>query len=201
MTGFYASTPNFVSITPATPLTAAATPAELAEYLGLIASQSETPPNIAMLNGLLLAATQAVIDATGVQIVSRDFVCSYDYYPQTRPAFGGLAPLNSVPAPWLSFGVYPVTALEAVAVGADYDVLPPTDYEYDAARLRFLSLVNGRISIALTAGRPTEWGKAAVLAVAAYMYEHRGGCDAGDAVKQSSAWALIKGQRRFAGGL
>ena len=199
MTGFYASTPNFVSITPTTPLTAAATAAELAEYLGLIADQSETPPNIAMLNGLLLAATQAVIDATGVQIVSRDFVCSYDYYPQTRPAFGGLAPLNSVPAPWLSFGVYPVTALASVTVGAD--LLPPTDYEYDAARLGFATLVNGRIAIALTAGAATEWGKAAVLAVAAYMYEHRGGCDAGDAVKQSSAWALIKGQRRFAGGL
>ena len=199
MTGFYASTPNFVSITPAEALTAAATPAELAEYLGLIADQSETPPNIAMLNGLLLAATQAVIDATGVQIVSRDFVCRYDYYPQTRPAFGGLAPLNSVPAPWLSFGVYPVTALASVTVGAD--LLPSTDYEYDAERLRFLSLVNGRIALALTAGAATEWGKAAVLAVAAYMYEHRGGCDAGDAVKQSSAWALIKGQRRFAGGL
>jgi hypothetical protein len=199
MTGFYASTPNFVSITPTTPLTPAATPAELAEYLGLIADQSETPPNIAMLNGLLLAATQAVIDATGVQIVSRDFVCSYDYYPQTRPAFGGLAPLNSVPAPWLSFGVYPVTALASVTVGTD--LLPPTDYEYDAARLGFATLVNGRIAIALTAGAATEWGKAAVLAVAAYMYEHRGGCDAGDAVKQSSAWALIKGQRRFAGGL
>ena len=199
MTGFYASTPNFVSITPTTPLTAAATAAELAEYLGLIADQSETPPNIAMLNGLLLAATQAVIDATGVQIVSRDFVCRYDYYPQTRPAFGGLAPLNSVPAPWLIFGVYPVTALASVTVGAD--LLPPTDYEYDAERLRFLSLVNGRIALALTAGAATEWGKAAVLAVAAYMYEHRGGCDAGDAVRQSSAWALIKGQRRFAGGL
>ena len=153
----------------------------------------------AMLNGLLLAATQAVIDATGVQIVSRDFVCSYDYYPQTRPAFGGLAPLNSVPAPWLSFGVYPVTALASVTVGTD--LLPPTDYEYDAARLGFASLVNGRVALALTAGAPTEWGKAAALAVAAYMYEHRGGCDAGDAVKQSSAWALIKGQRRFAGGL
>lgn len=199
MTGFYASTPNFVSITPTTQLTAAATPAELAEYLGLIAEQSETPPNIAMLNGLLLAATQAVIDATGVQIVSRDFVCIYDYYPQTRPAFGGLAPLNSVPAPWLSFGVYPVTELEGVVVGGD--ILPPTDYEYDAARLWFATLVNGRIGIAFTAGAATEWGKAAVLAVAAYMYEHRGGCDAGDAVKQSSAWALIKGQRRFAGGL
>lgn len=199
MTGFYASTPNFVSITPTTPLTAAATAAELAEYLGLIASQSETPPNIAMLNGLLLAATQAVIDATGVQIVSRDFVCRYDYYPQTRPAFGGLAPLNSVPAPWLSFGVYPVTALASVTVGTD--LLPPTDYEYDAARLGFATLVSGRIALALTAGAATEWGKAAVLAVAAYMYEHRGGCDAGDAVKQSSAWALIKGQRRFAGGL
>ena len=196
MTGFYASTPNFVSITPTTPLTAAATAAELAEYLGLIASQSETPPNVAMLNGLLLAATQAVIDATGVQIVSRDFVCYYDYYPQTRPAFGGLAPLNSVPAPWLSFGVYPVTELASVTVGSEVPA-----YEHDAARLRFLSLVNGRITIGLTAGTPTEWGKAAVLAVAAYMYEHRGGCDAGDAVKQSSAWALIKGQRRFAGGL
>ena len=199
MTGFYASTPNFVSITPTTPLTAAATAAELAEYLGLIADQSETPPNIAMLNGLLLAATQAVIDATGVQIVSRDFLCDYDYYPQTRPAFGGLAPLNSVPAPWLSFGVYPVTALASVTVGAD--LLPPTDYEYDAARLEFATLANGRIALALTAGAATEWGKAAVLAVAAYMYEHRGGCDAGDAVRQSSAWALIKGQRRFAGGL
>jgi len=199
MTGFYAPTPNFVSITPVTPLTAAATAAELAEYLGLIADQSETPPNIAMLTGLLLAATQAVIDATGVQIVSRDFVCFYDYYPQTRPAFGGLAPLNSVPAPWLSFGVYPVTVVTQVSV--NWDLLDSADYEYDAARIWFTTLVNGRIRIALTAGTPTEWGKAAVLAVAAYMYEHRGGCDAGDAVKQSSAWALIKGQRRFAGGL
>lgn len=199
MTGFYASTPNFVSIMPMTPLTAAATPAELAEYLGLIADQSETPPNVAMLNGLLLAATQAVIDATGVQIVSRDFVCWYDHYPQTRPAFGGIAPLNSVPAPWLSFGVYPVTVVTEVSV--NWDLLDSADYEYDAARIWFTTLVNGRIRIALTAGAPTEWGKDAVLAVAAYMYEHRGGCDAGDAVKQSSAWALIKGQRRFAGGL
>lgn len=199
MTGFYASTPNFVSITPVTPLTAAATPAELAEYLGLIADQSETPPNIAMLNGLLLAATQAVIDATGVQIVSRDFVCSYDYYPQTRPAFGGLAPLNCIPAPWINFGVYPVTAVTQVVVGGD--TLAPTDYLFDASRLGFESVQTGRIDALVAAGTPTEWGKAAVLAVAAYMYEHRGGCDAGDAVKQSSAWALIKGQRRFAGGL
>lgn len=199
MTGFFASTPNSVSITPVTPLTAAATAAELAEYLGLIADQGETPPNIAMLTGLLLAATQAVIDATGVQIVSRDFVCFYDYYPQTRPAFGGLAPLNSVPAPWLSFGVYPVTVVTEVLV--NWDLVDSADYEYDLARIWFTTLVNGRIRIALTAGAPTEWGKAAVLAVAAYMYEHRGGCDAGDAVRQSSAWALIKGQRRFAGGL
>ena len=199
MTGFFASTPNFVSITPLTPLTAAATAAELAEYLGLIADQSETPPNIAMLTGLLLAATQAVIDATGVQIVSRDFVCYYDYYPQTRPAFGGLAPLNSVPAPWLNFGVYPVTVVTQVSV--NWDLLDSVYYEYDAARIWFTTLGDGRIRIALTAGADTEWGKAAVLAVAAYMYEHRGGCDAGDAVKQSSAWALIKGQRRFAGGL
>lgn len=199
MTGLYASTPNFVSITPVTPLTAAATAAELAEYLGLIADQGETPPNIAMLTGLLLAATQAVIDATGVQIVSRDFAVLYDYYPQTRPAFGGLAPLNSVPAPWLNFGVYPVTVVTQVF--ANLGLVDPADYEYDAARIWFTTLVNGRIGLALTAGAPTEWGKAAVLAVAAYMYEHRGGCDAGDAVKQSSAWALIKGQRRFAGGL
>lgn len=199
MTGFYASTPNFVSITPTTPLTTAATPAELAEYLGLIADQSETPPNIAMLNGLLLAATQAVIDATGVQIVSRDFVVLYDYYPQTRPAFGGLAPLNSIPAPWINFGVYPVTAVTQVVVGGD--TLAPTDYLFDASRLGLESVQTGRIDAVVTAGTPTEWGKAAVLAVAAYMYEHRGGCDAGDAVKQSSAWALIKGQRRFAGGL
>ena len=199
MTGFYASTPNFVSITPTTPLTAAATAAELAEYLGLIADQSETPPNIAMLNGLLLAATQAVIDATGVQIVARLFVVLYDYYPQTRPAFGGLAPINSIPAPWLSFGVYPVT--EVTQVSANGDVVDPAGYMSDVARIRFTSVPVGRINAAVNAGAPTEWGKAAVLAVAAYMYEHRGGCDAGDAVKQSSAWALIKGQRRFAGGL
>ena len=199
MTGFYASTPNFVSITPTTPLTAAATPAELAEYLGLIADQSETPPNVAMLNGLLLAATQAVIDATGVQIVSRDFVCHYDYYPQTRPAFGGLAPLNSIPAPWINFGVYPVTAVNQVVVGGE--TLAPTDYLFDASRLGLESVQFGRIDASVKAGAATEWGKAAVLAAAAYMYEHRGGCDAGDAVKQSSAWALIKGQRRFAGGL
>ena len=199
MTGFYASTPNFVSVTPMTPLTAAATPAELAEYLGLIADQSETPPNVAMLNGLLLAATQAVIDATGVQIVSRDFVCRYDYYPQTRPAFGGLAPIDSIPAPWINFGVYPVTAVTQVVAGGG--TLAPTDYLFDATRLGLESVQTGRIDAVVTAGTPTEWGKAAVLAVAAYMYEHRGGCDAGDAVKQSSAWALIKGQRRFAGGL
>ena len=199
MTGFYASTPNFVSITPTTPLTAAATAAELAEYLGLIADQSETPPNITMLNGLLLAATQAVIDATGVQIVERTFVVMYDYYPQTRPAFGGLAPIDSIPAPWLNFGVYPVTVVTQVS--ANLDLVDSADYDNDAARLWFTTLVNGRIAIALTAGAATEWGKAAVLAVAAYMYEHRGGCDAGDAVKQSSAWALIKGQRRIAGGL
>ena len=199
MTGFYASTPNFVSITPVTPLTAAATAAELAEYLGLIADQSETPPNIAMLNGLLLAATQAVIDATGVQIVERDFACIYDYYPQTRPAFGGLAPLNSVPAPWINFGVYPVTVVTLVSV--NLGLVDSADYEFDAARIWFTTLVNGRIGLGITAGAATEWGNAAVLAVAAYMYEHRGGCDAGDAVKQSSAWALIKGQRRFAGGL
>ena len=90
---------------------------------------------------------------------------------------------------------------DVTAVTVDDELLPSSDYEFDAARLRFLSLVDGRIGIALTAGEATEWGRAAVLAVAAYMYEHRGGCDAGDAVKQSSAWALIKGQRRFAGGL
>jgi hypothetical protein len=95
--------------------------------------------------------------------------------------------------------VYPVTALASVTVGTD--LLPPTDYEYDAARLGFASLVSGRIALALTAGVPTEWGKAAVLAVAAYMYEHRGGCEATDAVRQSTAWGLIKPNRVFRGGL
>lgn len=200
MSGYQITRPNHVELLPTTELTSPVSAADLAQYLGLIADLSEPVPEAEMLEGLLLAATQAVIDASGVQIVERDFSYSADFYPARRAGFGGLGGLPQLGAWWLELPVWPVADVELVVVADDY-LEAGVDYERRDNRLLFSTYRDGRVVVVLTAGAATQWGAAAVLATAAYLYEHRGSCDAGEAARQSSAWGIVKGRRRIAGGL
>lgn len=200
MSGNQITRPNHFELLPTTELTSPVSAAELAQYLGLIVDLSEPVPDAEMLDGLLLTATQAVIDASGVQIVERDFVYTADFYPSRRAGFGGLGGLPQLGAWWLELPVWPVADVELVVVADDHlDV--GVDYERRGNRLLFSTYRDGRVVVGLTAGAATPFGAAAVLATAAYLYEQRGSCDAGDAVRQSGAWGIVKGRRRIAGGL
>jgi len=199
MSAHQLSTPNHITRTPVEALTSPVTAAQLAVYLGLTADISEAVPQQAMLDGLLLAATGAVQGLSGVELVQRNWQYRADRYPAVRDGFGGLAPLPETPAPWIDLGITPIVSVESVTVAGEAQILNQ-DYRVDGGRV-FLSGLGTQITIDFTAGKPTEWGKQAILATAAYLYEHRGGCEATDAVRQSTAWGLIKPYRVFRGGL
>lgn len=202
MSDFYQSPRNNWQAVATSALTAPASAAELAEYLGLIAdSAAEEAPNGAMLDGLLLAATQAVIDATGWQIVPRDFTYTADSFPALRPPYGGVSPIGGIAMPWLCIPIMPVVSIACVKA-AGVVLLAGVDYTFDQSRIMFQGgAPQGAIEVGFTAGQCDAPSKMATLAAAAFMYEHRGGCSAEEAVKSANVASYVKRRRTFAGGL
>ena len=201
MTAYQLATPNHITRLPMQAQTCPVTAAQLSVYLGLTTDETEPVFQQPMLEGLLMAALDAVQALSGVQLTQRLWQYRADRYPAARAGFGGLAPLPEVPAPWVTLNTAPVVSVQSVEVGGD--TLDPADWRLDAGRVFITggAAFGGAIVIDYTAGAVVEWGNQAILATAAYLYEHRGGCDATDAVRQSTAWGLIKPHRIIGGGL
>lgn len=169
---------------------------ELAQFLGLMNDGDTVVPQQAMLDGLLLAATQAVIDYTQREILPRSWNYRADRYPEREAAYSGLAPMASLRSWWVDLPACPVISVES-ANADEWEADPRT------GRVFLKETIGDPVEIEYTAGyaTPPAWALQAIKQVAAYLYEHRGECDAGDAVQQSGALSLLRAHRRIVGGL
>ena len=174
----------------ATPQTDTVSPvpvADLAPFIGV----EETDP---LLAGMLQAATDAVIRYINLDLLEREWV--------------GIVPVPQAGRLQLSPSIYtwptfelPYTGLISIdaVTGNDDEVM---DYTIEASRRPARITVHGwdrlsELRIEYTAGTAIipEAVKTAILMAAAFFYEMRGGCEAGDALKKSGAAGLLRPYR------
>lgn len=169
------------------PLISPVTNSELAEFLSVEASDPLLP-------GLLLAASQACIDYTNIELLERDYTLKYDRTPERQAGYAGLGIMGSLSAWWISIPLWPVPSIQSVTVGGEV-VTPDQDLNSKPARVAIQGF--GPTEVHYTAGHADSADIPPLLILgikmlAAYLYEHRGACDVQDAIKQSGAasvWA------------
>lgn len=171
----------------ATPQTDTVSPVTVNEFAAFIGASSDDP----LLPGILQAATDATIRSINQDLLSREWV---GIVPALTPTRLQLSPYID---PSSTFEL-PYTALISVqeVTGNDAQVL---EYEVEADRRPAKVKVLGwdymsEIRIEYTAGMPFVPGaiKTAIMMIASFIYDHRGGCDADDAVKKSGAMTLLR---------
>jgi hypothetical protein len=174
----------------ATPQTDTVSPVTVAEFASFIGASTADP----LLPGMLQAATDATIRHINQDLLSREWV---GIVPALTPTRLQLSPYID---PASTFEL-PYTALISVesVTGNDSEVLP---YELEAQRRPAKIKVLGwdymsELRIEYTAGMPFVPGaiKTAIMMVASFIYDHRGGCDAEDALKKSGAMTLLRPYR------
>lgn len=173
--------------------------AEMADYIGVDISDTLVEP-------MLLAATDAVIRVLGYDLEPRDWTLTLWDWPSTGARTSpNLSPsLHSL----MREINLPYAALQAVASVTVYGVLT-TDY------------VSRENSIMLAAGIPADgYGdnvdpalvveytaglvpvsdsiKNAIKMLASFLYENRGACDVGDALKRSGVSIMLQPFKRHA---
>lgn len=171
----------------ATPQTDTVSPVTVNEFAAFIGASTADP----LLPGILQAATDATIRSINQDLLSREWV---GIVPALTPTRLQLSPYID---PSSTFEL-PYTALISVqeVTGNDAQVL---EYEVEANRRPAKISVKGwdymsEIRIEYTAGMPFIPGaiKTAIMMIASFIYDHRGGCDADDAVKKSGAMTLLR---------
>lgn len=148
-----------------------------------------------LLEMLLDAATEAVITYTGVQVIERTWHWKADRYPERMPAMTGVAANGALPEWWITLPAWP--ANEITTVSAE-------DFTFDKHTNRlWVTRPTYPLEVEYKAGyvdAPPVF-KQAILMLAAYLYEHRGECDAAMAGEHSGAFGMLKAHKRIAGGL
>jgi hypothetical protein len=173
--------------TPQTDTVSPVTPSELAGLIGVDASDPLLP-------GLLIAATDAAIRYINLDILPRDWV--------------GIVPVPESARPQLSPYIDPTATFELPYTGlmsvnsvtdADGNAL---DYSVQGKRRPARITVHAwdflnEISIEYRAGLDVVPGaiKTAIQMLAAYLYDHRGDCDADQGLKKSGAMMLLRPYR------
>ena len=196
---------NDWSNTTVDPLVSPVTAADLADFLSLDDDGSQT----ALLESLLLSATEQCILSTNTELLNRAYTLEWDRHPERQSGYSGLGPIPALQSWWIEFPLHPVAVVTSVTV--DGDLIAPEDYQVDTktkpARISFnylpfslsfnstSSLTTGAIVIEYTAGyAAAEFAPQGLLlgikSLAAYTYEHRGMCDAGEAVEKSGAMSF-----------
>jgi hypothetical protein len=171
----------------ATPQTDTVSPVTVADFAAFIGASAADP----LLPGLLQAATDAAIRCINQDLLPRAWV---GIVPALTPTRLQLSPYID---PSSTFEL-PYTALISVqeVTGNDTQVL---EYEVEADRRPAKVKVLGwdymsEIRIEYTAGMPFVPGaiRTAIMMIGGFIYDHRGGCDADDAVKKSGAMTLLR---------
>ena len=181
--------PNKQSNTTAAPLVSPITPAEFSDFLGLDYDASQDN----LLNAHLLAACGYYIAHMNNELLSRAWLLKFDRYPSQGESLSGLSPISANLSPWINIPLYPVTSIDTVTVNAEV-VTVDSDLNSKPPRVFFTSY-GENIEINYTAGYPTaaDIPQSIILGInmmAAYLYEHRGACEIGDAAKESGAFSV-----------
>lgn len=173
--------------TPQTDTESPVTAAELAQIIGVSADD-------VLLDGMLIAATDATIRYINQDLIQRDWV---GIVPVPDPVRLQLSPVFEQASTF----ELPYTALiEATNVtGNGGNAL---DYTIQDQRRPARITVYGwdylsEIRIEYTAGMVTipDAIKTAIMMLAAYLYDHRGDCDADGGIKKSGAAMLLRPYR------
>ncbi len=169
----------------------AVAPESIADRLGVDVSDP-------LLASLALAATDAAAQYLQRSITPRQYVATFETWP-----------IVGSPGAWLSgsrarLGGFVELPMSGPIVSIDLvqsngTTISASRYSFlnsNPARLRLLSPVEP-LTVTYTAGwtNPPAAVVEAVAMLAAYLYEHRGQCDTGDAIAMSGAAALLNPYR------
>ena len=173
-----------MNVTPVTDIVSPATAAELADLLGV-------DPTDTLLQPMLEAATDAMETYLNSAIKSRQFKAYFDQWPITgaksQGLSGGLARYDA----YVELPYTRLISIDDVDVSGD----PYTSYKEVATNPSklYLSTYSGDLTVTYTAGFDVVPSaiKTAVLMAAAFLYEHRGTCDANDAIMRSGAADMV----------
>ena len=160
-----------------------------------------------LLAGLLLSATQCVIDWMQRDLLPRDWSVTYNDWPKPRQGvqlkYGWPGYQDSVDLPYTQLvSVDSVTVYGQAFATEDYLILAG-----NPAQVRFKNFFSQPITdspaivITYRAGFDVipQSIKTAITMIAAYMHQHAGACDASEAMTKSGAATLLHPYRVRAG--
>jgi len=165
------------------------TPQQLADFLSIDYNSADAD----LYNGFLLAATDACIKHTNIELLERDYTLKADRFPERQPGYGGVGIMYAYRSWWIDLPLYPVSAVTSVEIDGETADSPEIDLDSRPARIDPKEM--GAVVIEYTAGHATaaQINPQLLLGIkmyAAYLYEHRGMCDVNEALKSSGASAL-----------
>lgn len=177
-----------VTVNPQSDTVSPATPSELADFLGV-------DPTDTLLPSILVAATDGAEVWLNRAIVEREYVAYWPEWPNTGAInFRDLSRDNDGAACYVELpytGPATVTAVELSGEAFTAYTTKPTN----PVRL-YAAAPCGDLTVTYTAGWPEENVpgaiKQGIIEAAAFMYEHRGECDAQDALTRSGGADKIR---------
>lgn len=177
------------------------TAAELADWLSL----DYDPADDALLDSMLLSACDAYIKLTNREILQRSYTLKLSRTPERQSGYGGLSAMPAASVWWVELPLWPVSSVSSVTIGGD----AVTDYTADTdAQPAIVELpwTMEEIVIQYKAGYADsdsvpENVKTGIKMFAAYMYEHRGACDADMTMQKSGAYTMWARDVILLGGL
>lgn len=182
--------PNVIQSWTDEPIVSPVTNQELADFLAVGA----TDP---LLSGLAVSATAAVMKFVNVELVRRTWHWQADRYPERQAAYLGVGSMPAQSQWWVTLPAWPLVNVESVT--AD-------DFEFETHSSRlFVDQPEYPLTVEYTAGYEAadvpDVYKQAIMMLAAFMYEHRGDCDATEAGRRSGAFGILAPYKRYVGGL
>ena len=185
---------NKRSNTTSDPLVSPVSPEEFADYLGL----DYEPSDDVILNAHLLSACGWYVAHMNKELLTRNWLLKFDYYPTEGDSYTGLSPISANPADWIDIPICPVTVVTDVTAETVAQTFT-FDLESKPPRVFLDDIYVQEIEVTYTAGYPTssDIPQNTILGInmmASYLYEHRGACDIGDAAKESGAasvWGYV----------